>query len=131
MAKTTVRSGQVRDEDLLVDDLRDFAVEDSGDLNITVKAGRVRNDNTITDKSAQNLALTDNATNFVEITTVGAAFANTSAFTSGRIPLAEVVTSGADISSVTDKRTWIDTGTGISTATAPDSFLRLFAHMGA
>ena len=106
MAKTTVRSGQVRNIDLLIEDLKDFGVEDNGGLNITVNAGRIRNNNVITDKADQALALTDDTTNFVEINSSGVASFNTSAFTAGRIALAEVVTASGDISSISDKRTW-------------------------
>lgn len=112
MAKTTVRSGQVRNIDLQVEDLKDFGVVDAGGLNITVTAGRIRSGNTVTDKNNQAIALTDNATNFVEITTVGVASANTSAFTSGSIPIAQVVTASADISSIADKRAWVNSDAG-------------------
>lgn len=107
MAKTEIRSTQVKDLTVLVDDLRDFGPEDGGSLNLNIKAGRIRDDNTITDKSAQVVALTDSTTNFVELSSLGVASANTSAFTSGSSPIAEVVTSGGSISSITDKRAWI------------------------
>jgi len=129
MAKTTVRSGQVRNINLLVEDFKDFGVVDAGGLNVTVKAGRVRDDNTVTDKADQPLTLTDNTTNFVEITTAGVASFNTSAFTAGRIPIAEVVTASGDITSNTDKRAWFHSGAG-GTAATP-SFQRLFSNMGA
>ncbi len=129
MARTTVRSEQVRNTNLLIEDLKDFGVVDAGGINITVKAGRIRDDVTITDKNDQPLTLTDNATNFVEITNLGVASANTSAFTSGRIPLATVVTASGDITSIADKRVWnaIDNDSG---ATTP-SIARLFSLMGA
>jgi len=108
MAVTRLRGGQqIKDETILVDDFRDFAPSDGGGLNLDLAAGRVRDDNTITDKAAQAVALTDNATNFVEIDGVGAATANTSAFTAGKIPIARVVTSGGSISSIAGKRVWI------------------------
>ena len=110
MAKTQVRTGQIQDLNLQIEDLKEFGVVDAGGINITVTAGRVRDDTTITNKNSQALALTDDATNFVEITAAGVASANTSAFTSGRIPLAEVVTASADITSITDKRTWVSVG---------------------
>lgn len=107
MAKTTVRSEQVRNVNLQIEDLKDFGVTDAGGLDITVAAGRVRDDNTITDKSDQPLTLADDTTNYVEITTLGVASSNTSGFTSGNIPLAQIVTASGDISSITDKRTWV------------------------
>ncbi|TDI97034.1 MAG: hypothetical protein E2O29_02010 [Deltaproteobacteria bacterium] len=130
MARTEVRSGQIRDLDVLIDDLRDFGPLAASGLNLTVKAGRIRDDNVITNASSQNVVLTNNTTNFVEITSVGVASTNTSGFTSGRIPIAEVVTSGGSISSVTDKRVWINTGTSDTPVAAPASFGRLFLTMG-
>lgn len=107
MAKTEVKSTQIKEQTILVDDMRDFGPTDGGSLNLNVAAGRIRDDNTITDKAAQVVALTDATTNFVEITSVGVASANTSAFTSGSTPIAQVVTSGGSISSITDKRSWV------------------------
>jgi len=57
------------------------------------------------------VALTASATNYVEATTAGVVSANTSAFTSGRIPLYTVVTGTATVTSYTDHRTSA-TGTG-------------------
>ena len=131
MSKTTLRSGQVRNINLLVEDLKDFGVVDAGGLDITVKAGTIRDDNTVTDKADQPLTLTDNATNFVEITVLGVASANTTAFTSGRIPVAQVVTASADISSITDKRAWVSSGTAGSGGAAEISYARIFGLMGA
>lgn len=107
MAKTRIPSIQIKNFSLQVEDLKDFAPEDGGDLNLNIKAGRIRNDNTLTDTSAQVVALTDNITNFVELDTLGVASDNTTGFTAGSIPIAIVVTSGADITGVTDKRAWI------------------------
>ncbi len=102
MSKTTIFQAR----------LREFEPVDGGGINLDVKSGRVRDDNTITDKADQTVALTDNATNFVEIDNVGAATANTSAFTAGSIPIATVVTASGDITSITDKRTWTILGGG-------------------
>ena len=131
MAKTTVRSGQVRNINLQIEDLKDFGVVDAGGLNVTVTAGRVRNDNTITDKADQALALTDDTTNFIEITNAGVASSNTSGFTSERIPLASVITASGDITSITDKRTWVNAASGTGAGAAAESLGRLFSLMGA
>jgi hypothetical protein len=63
MARTTIPSGQIRNDNLLIEDFADFAVIASTGLDVTVKAGRIRNNNIITDKNAQSLTLTDNTTN--------------------------------------------------------------------
>jgi len=112
MPRTTVPSGQIRDESILIDDLRDFSPEDGGGLNLTVRAGRIRNDNTVTDKNEQTVALTNATTNYVEIDTAGVATSNTVGFTTGRIPIATVVTAGGAITTITDKRTWVNSGAG-------------------
>lgn len=114
MAKTTVRSAQVRNVDLQIEDFKDFGVVDAGGLNITVTAGRIRSDNVVTDKVDQNLLLVDDDTSFVEITSVGVASSNIVGFTAGSIPLAEVLTASGAISSITDKRAWINLGTSVA-----------------
>ena len=128
MAKTTVRSAQVRNIDLQVEDLKDFGVVDAGGLNVTVKSGRIRDDNTVTDKADQPLTLADNDTSFVEINSSGVASSNTTGFTASRIPLAQVVTLSSDITGITDKRVWVNTGTNAA-ATEP-GFSRIFLTMG-
>ena len=102
---------QIRDETIKVEDLADFAPEDGGGLNLTVAAGRIRNNNVITDKSPQTVALTLSTTNYVEIDGDGVATANLVGFTSGRIPIALVVTGVSTITTITDKRAWVDLGT--------------------
>jgi hypothetical protein len=97
MSKTTIFQSR----------LRDFSPADGGGLNLTVKSGRVRDDNTVTDKADQTVALTDDTTNYVEIDTLGVATHNTSSFTSGSIAIATVVTASGTISTITDQRTWI------------------------
>jgi hypothetical protein len=76
-------------------------------LNFGYYGGLVHNDNVVTSTSDGTVALTNATTNYVEVNvSTGAVTANTSGFTSGRIPLFTVVTSGGAISTVTDKRTW-------------------------
>lgn len=83
------------------------------DLNFKYKAGKVRNDSVITDTPAGQVTLTDNTTNYVEVDPAdGTVSANTTGFTSGRIPLYQVVTSGGAIDTVEDKRTPAIAGTG-------------------
>uniref|UniRef100_A0A7C3V6R5 Uncharacterized protein n=1 Tax=Desulfobacca acetoxidans TaxID=60893 RepID=A0A7C3V6R5_9BACT len=82
-------------------------------LNFKYQAGKVRNDSAITDTPAGQLALTDNATSYVEVNPAdGTVSANTTGFTSGRIPLYQVATSDGSISTVADKRTPAIAGTG-------------------
>lgn len=50
------------------------------------------------------VALTASATNYVESTTAGSVSKNTTAFTSGRIPLYVIVTGTATVTSYTDRR---------------------------
>jgi hypothetical protein len=68
------------------------------------QAGVIRADNVTTAVSAGTVALTNTATNYVEITGAGVVSANTTGFTSGRFPLCTAVTSGGTIGTITDKR---------------------------
>jgi len=79
-------------------------------LTFGYKAGKFRNDNAIVSVSAGTVTLTDAATNYIEVDSAGMVSVNTTGFTSGQIPLFEVVTSGGVISSVTDKRSWLHLG---------------------
>ena len=109
MARTEVRSEQIKQHTLILEDLKDFAPTDGGGLTLTVLGGRIRLDSTITDKSSQNVALTASTTNYVEIDSLGAASKNTTGFTSGSIPIAQVVTGSSSITTINDKRVWIAT----------------------
>jgi hypothetical protein len=64
------------------------------------------------DVTEQTIGLTNNATNYVEVNDAGTVSSNTTGFTSGRIPIAVVTTSGGSISSISDKRSWIHVGGG-------------------
>lgn len=68
------------------------------------KAGVIRIDNVTTAVAAGTIALTNTATNYVEVTGSGVVSTNTTGFTAGRFPMATIVTSGGVITSVTDKR---------------------------
>ncbi|MBW1953575.1 MAG: hypothetical protein JRI66_10910 [Deltaproteobacteria bacterium] len=82
-------------------------------LNFKYTAGKVRNDSVIAETPAGQVALTDNATNYVEVDPAdGTMSANTTGFTSGKIPLYQVVTSGEAIDTVEDQRTPAIAGTG-------------------
>jgi hypothetical protein len=82
-------------------------------LTFKYKAGKVRNDAVITDTPAGQVTLADNATNYVEVNPAdGTVSANTTGFTSGRIPLYQVATANGAITTVTDKRTPAIAGTG-------------------
>lgn len=91
-------------------------------------AGSIRNDNTITSVAAGTLALTDDATNYVECDGDGSITRNTTGFTSGQVPLRQIVVAGGVQSTSTDKRAWFQSvnvsietvpsgGTGLSTIT--------------
>lgn len=76
-------------------------------LDFAYGAGRVRDDNAVADTAAGTVTLTDAATNYIEVTGAGAVSANTVGFTSGRIPLYTVVTSGGGIGTVADQRAFL------------------------
>jgi len=71
------------------------------------KAGTFRVDNTVTSVSAGTIGLTDDATNYVEVDpSDGLVKKNTTAFTTARIPLRQIVTASGSQSTSTDKRAW-------------------------
>jgi hypothetical protein len=82
-------------------------------LNFKYQAGLVRNDSTVSFTPAGQVALTANATNYVEVDPAdGLVSANNTGFTSGRIPLFVVATAAGAIDTVSDKRTPAIAGTG-------------------
>lgn len=69
--------------------------------------GDILVDGVLTEIANGTVALTASATNFVEATRAGSLSANTTGFTAGRIPLYEVVTGTATVTSYTDRRSWV------------------------
>lgn len=69
--------------------------------------GDILVDGVLTEIANGTVALTASATNFVEATRAGVVSANTTGFTAGRIPLYEVVTGAATVTSYTDRRSWV------------------------
>ena len=130
MVLTNIRGEQLKDADVELKDLASFAVvKRATGLIVDVYAGNVRNDNVITVKSAQTVTVTDATTNYVEIDNVGVASTNTTGFTAGRIPLATVVASGGNATTVTDLRAWHAIDNTGSASTDHRSYT--FALMGA
>jgi hypothetical protein len=82
-------------------------------LNFKYQAGLVRNDSAVSFTPAGQVTLADNATNYVEVDPAdGLVSANTTGFTSGRVPLYVVATASGVIDTVSDKRTAAIAGTG-------------------
>lgn len=82
-------------------------------LNFKYQAGLVRNDSAVSFTPAGQVALADNATNYVEVDPAdGLVSTNTTGFTSGRVPLYVVATASGAIDTVSDKRTAAIAGTG-------------------
>jgi hypothetical protein len=90
-----------------------FATTDEGGLNIGVGAGYlVTGDGTVTYAGDTGFALTDDATNYVELTLDGTLVANTTSFTVGYVPVAIVTTVSGDITVNTDARGWLTAPSG-------------------
>lgn len=73
-------------------------------LTFGYKEGRLFNAGTLVTVSASTIALTNNTTNYVEVSAAGVVSVNTSGFTAGRIPLYQILTSGGAIVTVTNKK---------------------------
>ena len=70
--------------------------------------GKILVDGVITSIANGTVSLTGSTTNYVEATRFGVVSANTTGFTAGRIPLYQIVTGSATVTSYTDKRClWI------------------------
>jgi hypothetical protein len=83
------------------------------------KGGLFRLDSTVTTVSAGTIALTDDATNYIEIDpSDGLVKKNTSAFTSGRIPIREIITASGVQTTSTDKRAWFSQVAAATTITS-------------
>lgn len=78
-------------------------------LTFGYRAGRIFNGKTVISVAAGTLALSASNTNYVECSRAGVVSSNTSAFTSGAIPLYEVVCGVSSISSTTQKKNFLFT----------------------
>lgn len=92
-------------------------------LNFAYKAGKCRDNNTVSTTNAGTILLTNATTNYIELTpSTGVVSTNTTSYTSAKVPLFTVVTSGGAISTVTDHRTWaLSTGSGSGHAQNTDT----------
>lgn len=82
-------------------------------LNIKVLGGKIRVDSTIIDVAPSSVfPVTDNTTNYVQVDSSGSVTFNSVGFTLGTLPLATVVTSGGNVTSVTDARAWLIVAAG-------------------
>ena len=71
------------------------------------ESGLIRADNVVVSVLSGTIAITDDATNYIEIKTDGTITKNTTGFSVGRIPLREVVCAGGVQTTSTDKRTFL------------------------
>jgi len=76
-------------------------------LNFYYLNGRLMDGITLREISGNFVTLTDDTTNYVEVSTAGTVSANTTSFTAGSIPLFTVITSSGSISTVNDKRSYM------------------------
>jgi hypothetical protein len=83
------------------------------------KGGLFRLDSTVTTVAAGTIALTDDATNYIEIDpSDGLVKKNTTSFTSGRIPIRTVLTASGSQTTSTDKRAWFTQVAGATETTS-------------
>lgn len=109
MAVTRITSRNIQDYTIQVKDLHDLGVIAASGLNVDFYSGTIRDGVSIVSVVPGSLLLTASSTNYVEVSAAGVVSFNTTGFTAGRIPLAEVVTGVATITSVADKRAWLAT----------------------
>lgn len=94
------------DSAIMSNNFAENSVSHSG-LNFYYHNGRIMDGVTLREISGSFIALTDNNTNYIQISMSGTVSANTTGFTAGNIPLFTVVTSSGSISTVTDKRSYM------------------------
>jgi len=106
-----------------VKDLAERASAHTG-LNYGYFGGRVRSDNVITLVSPGTVLLAANSTNYIEAGIDGNVSANTTSFTSGKVPMAVVVTGESSFLStnVAEKRTMVSTGGGSTNVFADPAY---------
>ena len=85
------------------------------------KAALIRVDNSIVTVTASTLSLADDTTNYVEVNQTGTVSDNTTGFTTGRIPMRQITTSGGLQTVSTDKRSWFPLTPLIATFTSLSS----------
>lgn len=87
-----------------------YVTQNGADPSLTINVGSgyaVLGSTATSYAGASAQAVTNNATNYVQLTIAGALVINTTGFTDGNLPLAIVVASGGDITSITDARGWL------------------------
>lgn len=89
---------------------RSLRVTDGGGLDIDFEQGQAWVGGTFYFIGSGSLTMTDASTNNVFVGTAGVVAFNTTTFPEGSIPLATVVTAGADITSVNDRRSYLLSG---------------------
>ena len=98
-------------DNILASGISSLAVTDNGGITININSGYYSLNGVITYYAGvSNQALTNNATNYVELVD-GSLSINTTAFSNDGMPLAKVVTLSGDITSLTDARAilgWLD-----------------------
>ena len=90
-------------------------------LTFYYRNGRVQNGTSTTNVSGSSIALTDNSTNYIEVNTSGTVSKNTTGFTPGSIPLYTVITASGAMSTITDKRCYLNPNTSSYWTYATDS----------
>lgn len=103
---------QAQIDELVVGTFSDLSVQDAGGINVDVAIGKFQNEDGVlkTYAGSSGYTLTDNATNYLELDYAGTLNKNTTGFTTGKIPLAQVTTVSGDITSLLDKRPIISGG---------------------
>ncbi len=113
----TSLSARLEDAESRLGTLGSFYMQDTNTttgLTFGFKAGKVRNDNVVTDTASGTLTLSPSASNtYIQVNpSTGVVSSNLSGFTSNFIPLFRVTTNATDITVVDDKRTWASLGGG-------------------
>jgi len=109
-AEARTALGAISVADVKTSNLQDYANDTGTTTGLTYgyKAGSIRSDIIISATSAGTVLLTASTTNYVEVSPLGVVSKNVIGFTSGAFPLAIVVTDVSSITSLTDKRGFVN-----------------------
>lgn len=108
---------RLEDAEARLGTLGSFYMQDLGTttgLTFGYKAGRVRNNNVVTDTASGTIALPPSTTNnYIQVNpSTGVVSANTTGFTSNFVPLFRITSAASTLSVIDDKRTWAALGGG-------------------
>lgn len=107
---TNVSAGGVVDGGVQTTKLADYSYDSSASTGFTFayRGGRLQVGSTVVSTPAGTVELDASTTNYVEVDGQGVVTSNSVGFSNGQVPLYSVVTGSSDISTMEDRRAWLN-----------------------